>query len=486
MTQTRRFRGAVSRKNAWAALPAFARRAIGSAIGVLPPERILGRRFREARAFLERAERWPAERAREYQLQRLRDLCRVARRTAYYRDAFDAIGFDPNDLRTPDDVRRLPLLDRDTIRQEGARMLADNARSLRLDAVSTGGTGGVPLHFYIGADRSPIEYAYLTHSWRRVGYSLGDALAVMKGDIVPPDRDGLRHEYDPLLRRHHYSTFHLSERNLERYLAHIGTIGDCYLLAYPSVIAMLARFLRRASRPAPANIRGIIGESEIVYPDQRALAEEVFGCRYFSAYGLTEKVVAAAECEYTHDYHVWPTYGIFELLDAQGQPVRTPGERGEIVGTSFINTAMPFIRYRTGDFATYVGDRCGACGRDHPIVTDVRGHRVQESLIAADGALVPWSALNMHDDTFLHVDRFQFRQHQPGRATLRVIPGAAFSENDRERILRKLAGKLGGVIELSLETVTTLPVTERGKAVYVDQRIADSGHAEAKRHPVLT
>lgn len=486
MTRTRAIRSAVSRKNAWAALPRFARHAVGRTLGVLPPAYVLGRRFRSEREFLRSAERWPAERAREYQLQRLREICRLARATPYYRRAFAALGFEPDDLKSVDDLSRLPLLDRDTVRKSADEMIVEGTPSLRLDAVSTGGTGGTPLHFYIGADRSAIEYAYLTSAWERVGYALGTPLVVMKGDIVRPDRRGLRHEYDPLLRQHHYSTFHLSTINIERYLAHIATIGACFLLAYPSVIVVLARHLRRTGRPAPSNVRGIIGESEIVYPDQRTLVEEVFGCRYFAAYGLTEKVVAAAGCEHSHDYHVWPTYGAFELIGADGRPVTQPGERGEIVGTSFINTAMPFIRYRTGDFATWVGDKCESCGREHPILSDIRGHRVQESLVAADGSLVPWSALNMHDDTFLHVDRFQFQQHRPGHATLRIVPGAAFSKQDGERILRKLRGKLRGVIDLSLETVTTLPVTGRGKAVYVDQQIADAAASEATRHVVLT
>jgi phenylacetate-coenzyme A ligase PaaK-like adenylate-forming protein len=61
-------------------------------------------------------------------------------------------------------------------------------------------------------------------------------------------------------------------------------------------------------------------------------------------------------------------YGFFELLDAQRRPVTTSGERGGIVGTSFINMAVPFVRYQTGDYATYVSDACHECGRAHPLI----------------------------------------------------------------------------------------------------------------------
>jgi hypothetical protein len=92
-------------------------------------------------------------------------------------------------------------------------------------------------------------------------------MAVLRGRVVPPDRDGLRHEYDPLLRHPYYSSFDLSDANIARYLEHIASSGSCFLHVYPSSVAALACFCRRAGLRPPANIRGIIAESEIVYPE---------------------------------------------------------------------------------------------------------------------------------------------------------------------------------------------------------------------------
>src|SRR5262249_50410870 len=150
---------------------------------------------------------------------------------------------------------------------------------------------------------------------------------------------------------------------------------------------------------------------------------------------------------------VWPTYGYFELLDEHNQPVTTPGQRGEIVGTGFINTIMPFIRYRTGDFATYVAPRCEACGREHVVIRDIRGHRTQEMLVADDGALISWTAINMHDNTFDCVRQFQFSQSQRGQATLRVVAGTGFGEAALQRIRRNLEGKLAGRIAFDIAVV---------------------------------
>jgi phenylacetate-CoA ligase len=263
----------------------------------------------------------------------------------------------------------------------------------------------------------------------------------------------------------------MSDENLERYLKHMAAIGPCYLHVYPSTVTALARFILRSGVNAPENIKGILAESEIVYPEQRKLVEEVFGCRYLSSYGQTEKVVLAVGCEHSNDYHIWPTYGYFELLDDDGNPVTTPGERGEIVGTGFINTVMPFIRYRTGDRATYVGDRCEACGREHTLIRDIRGHRTQEVLIAADGSEISWTALNMHDDTFARIRQFQFLQEEPGHAVLRVVPTNGFGEHDVDRIQRNLGRKLDNQLAFTIELTDAIPLSTRGKAIYVDQRI---------------
>jgi phenylacetate-CoA ligase len=340
-----------------------------------------------------------------------------------------------------------------------------------VETVSTGGTSGVPLQFHIDANRSSVEYAYLVSGWARAGFELDEPLAVLRGEVVPQDFRGLRHQYDPLLRRHYYSTFHMTDENMRRYVAHIATIGPCYLLVYPSSVSALARFMERTGIRPPGNIRGVLAGSEIVYAEDRARVERVLGVRCFSWYGHSEKLVMAAECEHCDDYHVFPTYGYFELLDDAGRPVSQPGQRGEIVGTGFINTVMPFIRYRTGDFATYVADRCDACGRQHVLIRDIRGHRTQEMLVARDGSLISWTALNMHDNTFDYVRQFQFAQTVPGHATLKIVPADGFDHPNLERIQRNLGRKLDGRVEFDIQRVDSIPLTPSGKSTFVDQKL---------------
>ncbi|MBN1805938.1 MAG: phenylacetate--CoA ligase family protein [Sedimentisphaerales bacterium] len=463
---------ALSKKNFWEKMPRLLKSTLGRGIGLIPLPKILGKKFRENCKQIQEAQWWKTERARAYQINKLHEILNLAyEKSTYYHRIFDSVGFHPRDFNNLEDMNQIPTIDKKVVIENLPDMCTKSIRSLDVDFGSTGGVSGIPLHFYLNASRSFVEYAYLTKSWERAGYKLGTPMAVLRGQMVRPDRNGLYHEYDPILRHHIYSSFHMSDENMGRYLKHIAEIGPCFMHVYPSSVAALAWFIHRKSTPAPRNILGIIAESEIVYPEQREMVEEVFGCRLFSCYGHSEKLILATGCEKSNDYHVWPTYGYFELLDEVGHKVTKPGQQGEIVGTGFINTVMPFIRYRTGDFATYLGDRCDACEREHIIISDIRGHRTQEVLIAANGHEISWTALNMHDDTFIHVRQFQFMQEKNGQAVLYVVPADGFSDDDSNRIYRNLGRKLDGQVTFTIKLVDNIPLSDRGKAIYVDQRI---------------
>lgn len=465
---------AFSRKNIWDKTPHSFKLMVGHILQRIPAECFFGRKFSENKKFVEEVEWWPREKSLQYQLSELRRICQLASGTPFYQKMFSEFSFDPKRITSHADLSKLPTINRDVVNKHLNEMCTVSLKSSNIDYVTTGGTSGVPLRFYIGADRSSIEYPYLLSSWKRIGFEIGMPLAVLRGRIVKSDKNGLYHEYDPILNHHYYSTFHMNDNNMKRYLDHIRTLGQCFLHVYPSSVANLARYIRRCKVEPPKNITGILAESENIYSDQRALVEQVFGVPYYSSYGHTEKLVSAAECKHSANYHVWPTYGYFELLDEQGMPVTEPGARGEIVGTGFINSVVPFIRYRTGDFATYVDDKCEQCGREHIIINDIRGHRVQENLVAIDGSFIPWSAVNMHDDTFDNVLQYQMYQDTPGKGVLKVVPAPTFSERDRDVISQNLAGKFKDQFSFTISLVDAIPLSKRGKTIFVDQRIKDT------------
>jgi len=470
-----RMKRALSKKNLWEKTPAWVKSTVGRGLGLVPAAWLFGRSFRENHKFVREAQWWSAEHSREYQVGRLRAMLALAyERTPFYRQMFDAVGFRPGDFRSLDTMDQLPTIDKQTVIENLSDMCTKRITDADVDFGSTGGTSGTPLRFYMNADRSSVEYAYLSASWERAGYRLGMPMAVLRGRVVRPGRSGLRHEYDPILRHHYYSTFHMTDRNMKAYLEHIRSIGPCMLHAYPSSAQALASFILEAGERIPQQVRGVLLESENVYPNQIEVIEKAFGARILSSYGHSEKCVLAVQCEQTRNYHVWPTYGHFALLDAEGKPVRETGQEGEIVGTGFINTIVPFIRYRTGDRATYVGERCEACGRQHVIINQIRGRWPQGELIAVDGSVVTMTTLNVHDDTFRHVREYQFHQSMPGKAVLCIVPSIPLEEKEQRRIVANMNTRLQGQVVLDLEIRTELVKTPRGKQLRVIQKCTPS------------
>ena len=475
LTEQRKIDGmkrAFSKKNLWENLPQAIKGTIGKVAGLVSPEYLLGKQYRQWARLVDQADKWSPDQIKDYQLLQLRKITQLAYdKSSYYRKCFDEVGFDITLQNGFIELEKLPLIDKQVINKYSSELITVPEDTPGVDYVSTGGSSGEPLRFLIGADRSAIEFAHLASSWFRTGYQLSTPQAVFRGQLIKADSNGLRHFYDPLLRRHQYSSFHMDDVSVKRCLTHISSIGPCYLHVYPSTMNLIVRYLNRHGVKPPANIRGLLVGSENVYEQDREAAESLFGLRYYSWYGHSEKLVMAAECEHSNSYHVFPTYGYCELVDEQGKVITTPGESGEIVGTGYINQVMPFIRYRTGDYATYVGDHCELCGRHQMILKGIRGHRTLEHLVAKDRSLIPWAAVNVHDDTFEQVQQFQFVQFEVGKAILKLVPAGAPGSVNIAKIKADLAVRLQERLDFDVEIVDEIKLTARGKSIFVDQNI---------------
>lgn len=464
---------AISKKNLWENTPFAVKSILSPIFRTIPPSIWLGRSFRKNIAFVEKSQWWKTEEIQEYQIEMLKKICSLAYyKTRFYKSHFAKVAMTPLDIKSISDFKRLPFIDKLNVLDKINDMCTVAHNSRKVDFTSTGGTSGMPLNFYIGSNRSAIEFPYIVTGWKRAGYKLGQSLAVFRGRVVKESIERIRYEHDPILNYHYYSNFHMSEDSVKAYLNHINNIGPCYLHVYPSSAYALARFITNLDIEVPNNIKGILAESENIYDEQRDEIENVFNARMFSSYGHTEKLVAAVECEYSKNYHVWPTYGYFELVDENGNDVNESGKCGEIVGTGFINEVMPFIRYRTGDYATYVADSCSECKREHIIIRNIRGHRTHEYLVMNDGTKVSWTAMNMHDDTFKNIIRFQFYQEKAGFAKLYVIPSRKLFQYEIDRIKIKLNMKFDQRLDFDIQCVSEIKTSDIGKALYVIQKVS--------------
>ncbi len=470
-------RRSFSKKNLWESTPPGVKRYAGGVLRRLPTRFIYGANFQQSLNLIAQSSSWTQEQVVAFQLDKLREtLSRIYEESPYYKTLFDAHEFTPGNFDCLTQIATLPLSDKHTV-MDNAESISVQSRIGKSDYIATGGSSGEPMWFYIDNDRSSMEYAHLIEAWSRVGYRLGDVQACFRGLRIHEKMNGMYRSFDPLLNRHYYSNFHMGEESLEKYFSHMGQLGPFYLHTYPSSLNILARFLEAQPNLVPTNVKGLLVGSENIYPEQREFASRMFEAPYLSWYGHSEKLVFAAECEHSTDYHVSPVYGYCELVDEDGQTVTEIGAEGEIVGTGFINKVMPFVRYRTGDFAEYAGDECAHCGRRGLMLRNIRGHNTLEMLVACDRTLIPWSAINMHDDTLAGVRQFQFSQSTPGQATLRLVPVGGPEDLDPHKITSRVNSRLDGRLQVELEFVEEIKLTHRGKAVFVEQNLDLSTYA---------
>jgi phenylacetate-CoA ligase len=391
-------------------------------------------------------------------------------KTTYYRRQMDALGIDREDIKNnPEAVlRQLPFIEKNMILENSDDFVSTDKNSIPHDYTSTGGTSGEPFHFYFDSSRSAKEWAYFTDLWGRIGFSLNSKRATFRGSKIHGDW-----EDDWATRERKYSSFNLTPEYLSSIWPSLNSFKPDFIYAYPSTAITLCRFMENGHIRLPDSVKGILMGSENVYEGQKPYIENISGKRAFVWYGHSEKLVLAGECETSSVYHAYPQYGYAEFITEDGQPAE-PGEFCEIVGTGFLNTVMPFIRYRTGDYCIYRGNYCPECGRYYHLFSDISGRWTQELLYGKEGNAICMSAINIHSKNMHNIFRLQFHQKKQGEASLKVVPKKEFNNNDKILLEKEFNEKLNGSVSIDIELVKEIPLTARGKYKYIIQEIKKS------------
>jgi len=452
------------------ALPSVFQQIAGRVYRSLPANWRFGLEYGKTAAMLNHSETLSREQLQEMQLVRFQELIRHAYdNVPYYRRLFDQHALKPTEITSLTDLRKIPCLTKELVRQHSNELLATNIPPSRRLYMNTGGSTGVPLDVYFekGVSRSR-EWAFMHTQWSRVGWREGDSSVVLRGWSVPK---GIW-QYEPIRRRLIMSAYHLTETNLPVYVQKLRDFAPKFIEAYPSNLTVLARYMQRNALPPVRSVKAILAGSENLFPVQRELLETVFDCRVYSWYGQGEIVALGGECEVSHDLHMFPEYGVFELLTETGDPVTTAGEIGEIIGTGFNNYAMPFIRYRTRDMGVLADGPCG-CGRNYPRLTRVEG-RKQELVVTNDGSVVTLTGLifGQHFHAFSNIKRMQLVQVALGELILRIVPDTDYSQrNDETEIRAKIQAATGDRLKLRFDYVDDIPRTVSGKHLFLIQAL---------------
>ena len=431
-------------------------------------ERVRGRPTFELLALLQRTERASSDELEALRTGFLRRLVHHAfHHTSYYRTALTQAGISPSDIRSFEDLRKLPVLERATAQATVEARTADWPEVEVTKATS--GSTGQPLVVKFSAESRHWRDATRWRGFGWGGYRMGDKAMHLWGvAAAPPSRsERIKIAVDRVLRRDVYVDCMVrSDDKLDAMVDTLRRARPQVLAGYAQALADLARYVNRRGLRAWGTIPVIYG-AERLWEHDRADLVKAFGPAVFETYGCREFMLMGSECEVHEGLHESVENLVVELLvrepDGTFRPAR-PGERGEVAITDLHNLACPFIRYLTGDAATARTYPPCPCGRTLPRFGPIDG-RVTDTMRDAEGNPVEGILFNI---LFLaiakHTRQFQAVQRRDGRLVLRVVPAAHGKLPDEAvALIREFVGRYVRGVPLEIECVPEIPLTAAGK-----------------------
>jgi phenylacetate-CoA ligase len=433
-----------------------------------------GRVYHETRALIEATEFLPADRLAELQNALLVSLLRHAgAHVPYYEGSLRECAIKRlSDDEVLDCFHMLPLVAKATYQDDRNQFHARGGVYEPVFVDNTGGSSGTPFSFVKPNSMYSRELAYMSAQWERVGYRPGDRKLTLRGRTFSQSENNRRWCYNPVYNELVLSSYHLDRETLQHSLKEVRRFRPRFIHGYPSAIVTFLRTIVENSLTIPEGIVAVLCGSEPIYDYQREFIRKTLSCRVYSWYGQSECVLLGGECEYSTDYHLFPLYGVMELVDDHGNRVTAPGIEGEIIGTSLNNLAMSFLRYRTGDRGILAPEEPCACGRSFMRLTQVTG-RQQYLVYTVDRTPIPSTALifGQHFNAFGKMYGMQLFQDEPGKLIVRVVQRPSYSETDERELHEKIESAVDGRLQVYFEYLDRLPLNSAGKTDFMVQQV---------------
>jgi len=401
---------------------------------------------------------------------KLTDLLQSAcTHTPWHRERILAAGIDPDGQVTLEDLRTLPVMDKQDAFTHGDEMVWHTVPGGAFK-YNTGGSSGQPLIFHYGRRRQASDAAGRMRARRWWGVEPGDPEVYLWGAPVELDKtDRVKTLRDRLLNQLVLNAFEMSPASMDTYAQAIQSYQPCCIYGYASSLALFAAHVieRSVSFRLP-RLKVVCTTGEPLLEYQRQLIGKAFQVPVANEFGSRDIGFTAHETP-AGQMLLMSESIILEVLDAQDQPV-APGETGEAVMTALESLAQPFIRYRTGDVVRVSDDSCQA-GRGLHVIGEVLG-RMTDFIVRSDGTIMHALAVIYVLRAVQGVAEFRIVQHTVHDIEVLVVPNAGWQETSRGSIERGLQGRLGEDVRIDLRLVEGIPPEASGKHRYVVSEVS--------------
>ncbi|MBQ9202498.1 MAG: phenylacetate--CoA ligase [Bacteroidales bacterium] len=306
------------------------------------------------------------------QLQRLRQTVRHCMNSPFYQQKFKQLGITPDDIKSLDDVSRLPFTSKEDLRENYPYGLAcvPLKDCVRLHS-SSGTTGNPTVVLHTQKDLDEWANAVARCLWM-VGSRPEDVFQNSAGYGMFTAGLGFQYGAEKV----GMLTVPAAAGNTLRQIKFIKDFGTTVLHAIPSYASRIYEVMKEegVDPRRDTKLRVLCIGAEPHSEEQRRRIEEYLGVKAYNSYGISEMMGpgVAFECPEQNGIHIWEDYFIVEIIDPVTlQPV-PEGELGELVITTINREAMPLLRYRTRDLTRFLPGDC-PCGRTHRRLARLQG-----------------------------------------------------------------------------------------------------------------
>ncbi|MCQ2119591.1 MAG: phenylacetate--CoA ligase [Bacteroidales bacterium] len=306
------------------------------------------------------------------QLERLKQTVKHCMNSPFYKKKFDEMGLSPDDIKSLDDVRKLPFTTKQDLRDTYPFGLASVPlrKCIRLHS-SSGTTGNPTVILHTQKDIDEWANAVARCLWM-VGLRPDDVFQNSSGYGM--FTGGLGFQYGA--ERLGALTVPAAAGNSLRQIKFMKDFGTTALHAVPSYVTRLYEVMKQegVDPRTDTKLKVLAIGAEPHSEAQRQRIEEMLGVKAYNSFGMSEMCGPGVgfECEYQNGLHFWEDYYIVEIVDPQTLEPVPDGEIGELVLTTLNREAMPLLRYRTRDLTRVLGRTC-PCGRNHVRLDRMRG-----------------------------------------------------------------------------------------------------------------
>jgi phenylacetate-CoA ligase len=434
-------------------------------------ERLLGRETFALLRELEDSQWWPGEQLDALRAQRLAQLAESAHKhTPYWREVMDRHGIRPEEVRSLQDLRRFPLLDKATLRSRRQDMVRRDLRRVQL--VRTSGSTNEALQFHTSSIREAHINAARIRGHRWIGVDKGDREVYFWGAPVELHaQDRLKRLRDRLVNDMLTSALVISPQTVPEYVETWARWRVKCLFGFPSCMVLLARMAARlgvdVSVLKARGLKVVCTTAEILGANRRIIAE-AFGVPVYDSFGLREGGLVAHECAHG-TMHATDEQLILETIDPR--TLRPSDGEGELVITNLVGLATPLIRYRTGDAVTLSNALC-PCGRSLSSLT-VSGGRMLDFVVTSEGRWVGGVAFIYTMRAIKGIIKFQVRQERIGQVRVLLAVDKEFSPDGVQQVKSVVGKRLGCDDEVLVELVDDIQPAPSGKYRPVISRVAE-------------